>query len=58
MAVWIVLSIVVAATVMSHDALFEMVWEIGPEFPAELTIVILLEIAWKEPIAIVSRWAT
>lgn len=57
MAVGKVLSIVVAATVMSHGAVFETVWEIGPEFPAEETTVIPLEVAWKEPIAIVSRWS-
>ncbi|KAF4374693.1 hypothetical protein F8388_020214 [Cannabis sativa] len=52
------LSIVVAATVMSHGAVFEMVCEVGPLFPADETTVIPFDAAWKDPIAIVSRRST
>jgi len=55
MAVGKALSIVVAATVMTHGAVFDIVCEIGPSFPAEQTTLIPLAVAWKEPIAIGSR---
>lgn len=57
-AVWKALSVVVAATVMSQGAVFSIVCEKGPLFPAAETTVIPFAIAWKEPTAIEFLWST
>lgn len=51
-------SIVVAATVKIHGAVFSTVYAEGPSFAAPQTTGIPLATAWNEPMEIVSRSST